>query len=91
MSEENSTMVPCIYTNVSYCDPEPGAAEKVAKVFRSLYGLKNAPRLWWLGVGVIFVSHALAYYNFPREDKSGSLFEIYPENSKTISEIEFVD
>ena len=44
-----------------------------------------------MGVGVIFVSHALAYYNFPREDKSGSLFEIYPENSKTISEIEFVD
>jgi len=31
VSEENSTMVPCIYTNVSFCDPEPGAAEKVAK------------------------------------------------------------
>ena len=30
VSKENSTMVPCIYTNISYCDAEPGAAEKVA-------------------------------------------------------------
>ena len=30
VSKENSTVVPCIYTNVTFCDPAKDAAAKVA-------------------------------------------------------------
>ena len=35
VSAENSTVVPCIFTNVTYCDPAPGAVDKIGRFLSS--------------------------------------------------------
>ena len=36
VSAENNTVVPCIFTNVTYCDPAPGAVDKIDRFLSSM-------------------------------------------------------
>jgi len=40
VSAENNTVVPCIFTNVTYCDPAPGAVDKIGRLFDIPVGLR---------------------------------------------------